>query len=687
MIRTVLTAIAVGMSLAMAPEPAAAQSDRAALTSIFYVVEERGRLDVDGGATTGALADDDFADAEGKPVQVWILDGDPRQPVRLSLQSDEFDPLVRVVGLGLEPGLSDDDSGDSLNSLLCFEMPSTGEARVVVSSVDEALGGFVLEASEANGWPDSACGEDTGRPEASEDPNTFPTEGRVLGDGEQVEGTLGDDDPTYIGSPAQAWAFEARAGQNVTFELRSSDFDAYLIVTGTDVSESNDDGAGGCDSRVTVTFPRTGEYRVIASAIGETGGAFTLSANRATVASSTGCGSYGLDNVDDVEQVGTVGINETVEGTLTGTEPAFQRYPAVGYGFHGLQNQRLAITLSSENTEMDSVVFLGGPGFPTALMADDTGDSNDARLCVELPETGDYTIVAGRYTSEIPADYRLEVSSDTFDCESFETSPLLERDELLRLPTEGRILSVGDEITGELSDGDQHLPNDPDDKRVQPWRLNAIPGTVVYIDLLSDAFDPVLSVAGDELVTSDDYTDDNLNSRVDVVVPNDGMLMVVVKSYEDDGRGAFRLRVSTDPPDLEESALETDEPENETTDRDLLAGIAQDQGHVLEIGMEVDLEFVDDDPVLDNDNRVQAWRLEVPSPQRLVIELSSDELDPIVYLDGPGLDAPVMDDDTGPGTDARLEVMIPQAGPYIVYMGVLDEETGPVRARVLRRRD
>ena len=88
---------------------------------------------------------------------------------------------------------------------------------------------------------------------------------------------LTDLDPVVDGKPVQAWAFEARAGQQVTIELISDDFDSYLQVVGPGLSPlTDDDGAGDLDSRLLVTFPQDGEYRIIASSLGGSTGSFTL---------------------------------------------------------------------------------------------------------------------------------------------------------------------------------------------------------------------------------------------------------------------------------------------------------------------------------------------------------------------------------------------------------------------------
>ena len=94
----------------------------------------------------------------------------------------------------------------------------------------------------------------------------LPVEDRTLAIGGAGSGTLSDADPVGPdGSPVQAWALELRAGQQVTADLTSSDFDAFLLVTGPGLTSelSDDDGGSGCDARVTFIAPEDGEYRAI----------------------------------------------------------------------------------------------------------------------------------------------------------------------------------------------------------------------------------------------------------------------------------------------------------------------------------------------------------------------------------------------------------------------------------------
>jgi len=106
----------------------------------------------------------------------------------------------------------------------------------------------------------------------------------VLHVGDQVTGTLTASsvlrtDDTYM----NGYFYDARAGEQVTATLRSSDFDSWLTMDQPDGAfrKWDDDGGGGRDSQLTVTFPQAGRYLIVAGTVGKhTTGQYTLSISR-----------------------------------------------------------------------------------------------------------------------------------------------------------------------------------------------------------------------------------------------------------------------------------------------------------------------------------------------------------------------------------------------------------------------
>ena len=213
---------------------------------------------VQGGRLSGAEA----TIRSGQPVQAWILDALAGESATIRLESDDFDAYLFVFGPGMSEVMSDDDSGGGLNSELTVRFRETGAYTIGASALSAgSTGSYTLTLTEPI------------------DMNELPTGGRLLRMGSNARGMLTTADPVIDGKPVQAWAFEARAGDLATIGLMSDDFDSYLFVVGPGMPEplSDDDGGEGLNSRLVISFPADGVYRVVASSLGGATGAFTLS--------------------------------------------------------------------------------------------------------------------------------------------------------------------------------------------------------------------------------------------------------------------------------------------------------------------------------------------------------------------------------------------------------------------------
>ncbi|MGH7674160.1 MAG: hypothetical protein ACREMV_02715 [Gemmatimonadales bacterium] len=113
--------------------------------------------------------------------------------------------------------------------------------------------------------------------------------------GESVRGDLTKRDVLRRADSAyaQTWVTHGTAGRTVTIDLASDAFDPYLFVTGPGFErEPQDDDSGGrCNARLTVTFPRDGDYTIVVSTADRYGlGPFTLSVAAGSKPTSlTGC--------------------------------------------------------------------------------------------------------------------------------------------------------------------------------------------------------------------------------------------------------------------------------------------------------------------------------------------------------------------------------------------------------------
>jgi hypothetical protein len=244
-------------------------------------VNSTGERLVLGRSVNGALDRNDARDERGTN-DVYLLEGQQGQRLRLALDSSAFDPLLRLEGPnGFRKENDDDPAGGTLNALLDTTLPATGTYRVVVGSyAADGLGAYRLDA-------------DTGTGSASTGGRTIAGSGSdTIGMGQNLAGALARGDQTISsGEFSDFYTFEGQRGERVIFDMASSEFDTYLSLQFPGGGqEDNDDRAGGdnTDSRLVVTLPEDGTYRLMATSYqtGETG-AYTLAMSAPSVADGT----------------------------------------------------------------------------------------------------------------------------------------------------------------------------------------------------------------------------------------------------------------------------------------------------------------------------------------------------------------------------------------------------------------
>lgn len=240
--------------------------------SILMLLPTEGRTLAAGYEQAGTLGADDYALPGGQHVQAWELKGRAGEGLVLELLSEEFDAYLYLMGPGLAEAVTDDDGAQGCSARLDVVLPADGPYLVVASSISGEGGTFTLKAAnEAGPRQDgddcSFAGGGDGWGWQVED---VPTDGRMLVDGDVVEAELMQGGFTLPdGSPALAWGLLGTAGMTLTIDMESEAFDAILYANGPGLESMavDDDGAGGCNARLTLTFPEDGEYRVVASSI------------------------------------------------------------------------------------------------------------------------------------------------------------------------------------------------------------------------------------------------------------------------------------------------------------------------------------------------------------------------------------------------------------------------------------
>jgi len=180
---------------------------------------------------------------------LYAFEGKAGQRVQIDMTSREIDSYLILIDPNGDEVTQDDDGGGGSNSRIVATLPADGTYLLMANS---------YEAGQAGAYSLRA-GVTAARTRNSANQGSFilRQEG-VLGSGASV---LPSDGSLY-----QEYTFEGRAGQSVTINLASSDFDTYLALVDPNdkvIGENDDASQSDPNSVLSIALPRTGTYRVI----------------------------------------------------------------------------------------------------------------------------------------------------------------------------------------------------------------------------------------------------------------------------------------------------------------------------------------------------------------------------------------------------------------------------------------
>ena len=347
-----------------------------------------------GQTVQGRLASSDPALTENGRFKVYQFRAQPGVRYVASVQSGEFDALVRLarnVGGITDYIASDDDGGPENGARLRFQVPAAGTYLLVAQSVArEGTGAFTILLDTAGVRLPT------------------PREVRV---GESIRGELTDDDAEYGDTSAggedlagfyDLYRLRATAGQRLRISMGMEEF-APQVAIGTvrDGEFVGLETSSGSTGILTFRVPEDGEYYVQAGAYGEATGSYALR----------------IEERRDAPQPRATPVRrgQTVAGALRANDPELDdgRWHDA-YAYTGRAGERIRISLSSD--EFDTVLILGRVvdgefrELETNDDADD-GDGTDSRITLELPEDGRYVIQATSFRARTEGAYRLTVGT------------------------------------------------------------------------------------------------------------------------------------------------------------------------------------------------------------------------------------------------------------------------------------
>ena len=242
---------------------------------------------VPGEVTRGSLSTSDPRD-QGKHYDDYVFAGRRGETVIVNMESRSFDTYVYLGtlrrGTFQEIG-RDDDGGNGTNSRLEVRLPEDGTYVIRATALGASTGAYTLTLSGGRvagnaPWDQSAPDPIYDRPGTGNDARN----GGPIVAGDRVRGRLSSGDPTLDnGAAFHLYSYQGRRGERVTITLRSTDFDAMLVLgtrggrhgIGT-VLTRDDDSGGGRDARIDFTLPNDGEVVVRVNPLMPTNGSYTL---------------------------------------------------------------------------------------------------------------------------------------------------------------------------------------------------------------------------------------------------------------------------------------------------------------------------------------------------------------------------------------------------------------------------
>jgi hypothetical protein len=225
-----------------------------------------------------------IADArfEGKPFQAYNFACSAGQSFQMDVTST-WDNYARVFDpIGNEVA-HDDDSGGSLNARINYTCLTTGTYRLAVTafSTSSTGGPYTLLVSPMAGPTQPTIQQAQPMiqavPGAAMQPSVSgavaaPGQMATIAYGQMAQGRLETGDQTMQDQTfADVWTFQGTAGQAITIDVMSDEFDAYaqlLDAAGNRLAE-DDDAGGNLNARISFTLPSTGQFQIVVNNFGD----------------------------------------------------------------------------------------------------------------------------------------------------------------------------------------------------------------------------------------------------------------------------------------------------------------------------------------------------------------------------------------------------------------------------------
>ena len=635
-----------------------------------------------GRPASGRLVPSDPMFPDSTHYKMYAFTGNRGDTVTAELTSDEFDANLIIADANGNRLTSDDDDAGRCNARITYRLPDAANYRLYVNtSYRSELGSYRLMLVRGSRIVSTA---------AANTDTTCTGFGRVTGQiqvGQTISGALNDSGAKFTDSIYFArWILPVQANQTFTIDMTSDDLDPFLRLERgrRDLIVENDDGGGGCNSRIVYTTTDDKPLRIVAMTAGKNQqGTYTLRvsdgesptspkgncrfSSGATVASRpTGGGGGGGAGIPAVATQSTgdhvIAPGQTLSGRITTADELWVDTTYIQtWTLTAVPGSRYTVDLSSD--EFDPYLMVDGPGVNDGDLH--SGRGCDARVAATFPQAGPYRIRVNTTTHPLrqTGRFTLSVIKDSLGKIEGDCSPS-QRPSGRAAPVSGsRTIASGQTMTGQLTANDELFP---DTTYLQRWSFTAQPGRAYTVDLASDDFEPYLMLEGPGITEfqGNMHGGPGCAARISRVFPQSGPYTIKVNTTTAVTRatGTFRLTVTDGQRDKMEDACTPPSGGQEPLVRE--SGLQQ-----INIGQTIQGRLTRQDVFRDRDSTyAQMWGVKGTSGQTITVDLESDDFDAYIFVMGPGIDRSLQDNDSGGNCNARLTMTFPQTGDYEIIV-------------------
>ncbi|MBT9313060.1 trypsin-like peptidase domain-containing protein [Leptothoe kymatousa] len=209
---------------------------------------------IDGETTRASLDNTSNVLPDNSYFNVHSFEGQAGQRISITMSSRQLDSYLLLYGPNQEYLGENDDNSNSRNARLDITLPNSGTYLVFANSYGaREQGQYELTVRSSGGSSNRA-----NNPYLINEDGTLSNQDRRL-----TDNSLYDE-----------YLFSGERGQNITINLNSEEFDAYLLLVdnkGNKLAESDDISQSNTNSSIRIALPYTGEYRIIVNAYDQQG--------------------------------------------------------------------------------------------------------------------------------------------------------------------------------------------------------------------------------------------------------------------------------------------------------------------------------------------------------------------------------------------------------------------------------